>query len=450
MALYSADNKTICTSTVREVISTVDLKPGMFVAELDRPWIESPFLLQGFLIEDEAQLSRLRELCRFVTVDRARSSGDEYRAEGAAFVPGRRAASPRPPQVIIHYQGQRKLQIPPLAVGETREIAGRRYASVRYEDEVCIEDELPAAKVSYQNTQNLLEDIGAQVSAGKVPDIEHIDRTVDGMVECVVRSPDALLWLARLKRSDNETYNHALSVSIHLMAFGRHLGLPPDELHSLGMGGLLKDIGFIRLPLELVHKMGGLTQEEREQMRRHVHMGIELLADELGVSETVHDIIVKHHERIDGSGYPSRLHGEQIGLYAEMAGIADSYCAMSYPRSFRPARNAQWIIEEINSMRDRRFTASVVDEFIQFVGLYPVGTIVELNSGEVGVVYEQNRVRRLKPRVLLLLGPDKSRNPSPGILNLLNDPLVSEGVPYQIVRALPAGSFGLDPREFYL
>jgi len=133
-----------------------------------------------------------------------------------------------------------------------------------------------------------------------------------------------------------------------------------------------------------------------------------------------------------------------------MAGLTDSYCAMLYPRSFRPARKSQWIIDQINAMRDRHFTASVVDEFIQFVGIYPVGTLVELNSGEVGVVFEQNRVRRLKPRIMVLLGPDKSTNPSPGIINLLNDPLVSEGVPYKIVRILPGGSFGLDPREFYL
>jgi hypothetical protein len=108
------------------------------------------------------------------------------------------------------------------------------------------------------------------------------------------------------------------------------------------------------------------------------------------------------------------------------------------------------VIDEINSMRDARFTASVVDEFVQFVGLYPVGTLVELNSGEVGVVYEQNRVRRLKPRVMVLLGPDKTRNLSPGIVNLLSEPLVREGMTYRIVRVLPAGSFGLDPKEFYL
>jgi HD-GYP domain-containing protein (c-di-GMP phosphodiesterase class II) len=432
-----------------QVVSTLDLKLGMFVAELDRPWLESPFLIQGFLIEDAEELARLRELCRFVTVDRARSTGVEYRSDpNIPFVPTKRPRTGEQP--VIHYQGRKTLVIPPLVVSETRELAGRKFQTVVYPEDIHVEDELPTAQTAYENTQHLLEDIGEQVSAGKVPDIGHIDRTVGGMVECVVRNPDAMLWLARLKRTDNETYNHALSVSIHLMAFGRHLGLPPDELHSLGMGGLLKDIGFIRLPTSLVHKMGGLTPKEREQMRQHVQMGIELLANEFAVADDVRDIIVKHHERIDGSGYPARLRGEELGLYAEMAGLVDSYCAMSYPRSFRPARGSQKVIEEINSMRDLRFTASVVDEFIQFVGLYPVGTLVELNSGEVGVVYEQNRVRRLKPRIMVLLGPDKTRNSSPGMLNLLSDPLVCEGKPYQILRTLPAGSFGLDPKEFYL
>ncbi|HZV55737.1 MAG TPA: HD domain-containing phosphohydrolase [Rhodocyclaceae bacterium] len=432
-----------------EIVSTLDLKIGMFVADLDRPWLDSPFLIQGFLIEENEQLAQLRQLCRFVTVDRARSTGAEYRVDTTAFVPEKRLPM-TPAQPVIHYQSRKKLALPPLVIIGEREVAGRKFAAIRYDDDVRVEEELPAAKVSYQNTQVLLQDIGDQVSAGKMPDIEHVDRTVNGMVECVVRNPDALLWLSKLKRTDNETYDHALSVSIHLMAFGRHLGLPPDELHALGMGGLLKDIGFIRLPAELVHKMGGLTPTERDSMRQHVNIGCEMLAEEFSVSAIARDIIVKHHERIDGSGYPGRLRGQDIGLYAEMAGVVDSYCAMLYPRAFRPARNGQWVIEEVNSMRDKRFTGSVVDEFVQFVGLYPVGTLVELNSGEVGVVYEQNRVRRLKPRIMLLLGPDKTRNTSPGILNLLNDPLVREGLPYQIVRILPTGSFGLDPKEFYL
>ncbi len=433
-----------------EIISTLDLKVGMFVADLDRPWLGTPFLIQGFLIEDEAQIAQLREICRFVTIDRERSVGEEYRADpNAPFVPEKRVA-PAVRRPVIQYRGKRRLDLPELEVAGVRDIGGHKFESVRYPDDIRVEEALPAAKASYENAQSLLEDIGRQVAAGKVPDIQHVDRTVNGLVECVVRNPDALLWLSRLKRTDNESYDHALAVSIHLMAFGRHLGVTPDDLHALGMGGLLKDVGFIRLPPELLKKAGGLTPTEREHMRKHVEIGAELLAEQFADSPIVRDIIVKHHERIDGSGYPNHLRGKEIGLYAEMAGLADSYCAMLVPRAFRPARNGQWIVDEINHMRDRRFAASVVDEFIQFVGLYPVGTLVELNSGEVGVVFEQNRVRRLKPRILVLLGPDKSRNPSPGILNMLSDPMICEGKPYQITRILPVGSYGLDPKEFYL
>lgn len=434
-----------------EIIATQDLKLGMFIAELDRPWLGTPFLVQGFLLEEEGQVATLRDLCRFVSVDRQRSVGEAYRAEAlAAYAPER-----RPPMVPKlpperHYQGRRSLDIPPLVISTPRQLAGRRFESVRYEDVGRVEEELPAARISYQNTQNLLRDLGEQVASGGLPDIEHVESTVSGLVQCVVRNPDSLLWLSKLKRTDNQIYDHALSVSIHLLAFGRNLGLPPDELHVLGMGGLLKDVGVIRLPPDLLHKPGGLTPDEREVMREHVRHGVDMLAGEPALMAQVLEIVVRHHERIDGSGYPERLHGESIGLYAEMAGIVDSYCAMLYPRPFRPARNNQWIIEEINGMRDSRFTGPVVDEFVQFIGLYPVGTLVELNSGEVGVVFEQNRVRRLKPRIMLLLGPDKTRNPSPGILNLLNDPLVREGMPYRIVRILPTGSYGLDSKEFYL
>jgi putative nucleotidyltransferase with HDIG domain len=433
-----------------EIVSTQELKLGMFVAELDRPWLETPFLVQGFLLDDDEQLATLRALCRFVTIDRARSIGEEYRPDVAQhFVAEkRRPMAPREP--IILYQSRKNLTLPPLAVAGKKEIAGRKFITVSYVDDIHVEEELPAARVSYQSAQNLLRDLDEQVATGNVPDIDHVDRTVTHLVECVVRNPDALLWLSKLKRTDNQIYDHSLTVSIHLMAFGRNLSMPPDELHPLGMGGLLKDIGIMRLPLELLHKPSGLTPDEKAHMRTHVDHGTEMLADEITLPEDVRDIVAKHHERIDGSGYPRRLVGDQIGLYAEMAGIVDSYCAMLSPRPFRPARLGQWVIEEINSMRNIRFTAAVVDEFVQFVGLYPVGTLVELNSGEVGVVVEQNRVRRLKPRIMLLLGPDKTRNSSPGILNLLSDPLVRDGVPYRILRDLPPGSFGLDPTEFYL
>ena len=431
-----------------EIISTQGLQLGMFVADLDRPWLGTPFLLQGFLLENVEDLAALRDLCRFVTIDRERSTGDEYRADSTQHFKAEKRA-PGPPPLII-YPNKRKLAIPTLVVGTVRELAGRRFPAIHYQEDIRIEEELPRARTSFDRTQELLKDLGQQVATGKLPDIEHIETTVDGLVECVVRNPDSLLWLAKLKQTDNLTYDHTLNVAIHLMAFGRHLGLSPDDLHMLGMGGLLKDVGFISLPQELIHKPSGLTREERERMREHVNLGREMLADQLEIPDMVWQIVLKHHERIDGSGYPARLHGDEVGLFAEMAGITDSYCAMIFPRPFRPARNGQWVIDELNSMRGHRFTASVVDEFIQFVGLYPVGTLVELNSGEVGVVVEQNRVRRLKPRVMILLGPDKTRNQSAGTLNLLNDPMVSQGIPYRIIGILPPGAHDIDPREFYL
>jgi HD-GYP domain-containing protein (c-di-GMP phosphodiesterase class II) len=431
-----------------EIVATQGLRLGMFIADLDRPWLGTPFLLQGFLLDSEQDLASLRELCRFVTVDRERSTGGEYCADPKRrFQPEQRQAGPSP---LIIYPNSRRLAIPTLTVGAVRELAGRRFPAVHYQEDTHVEEELPRARTSFEKTQDLLRDIGEQVAIGKLPDIEHVENTVDGLVECVVRNPDSLLWLAKLKQTDNLTYDHTLNTTVHLMAFGRHLGLSPDDLHVLGLGGLLKDVGYINLPSQLIQKPAGLTRDERDHMRRHVELGRQILADQTGIPGMAWEIILKHHERIDGSGYPARLRGPEVGLFAETAGLADAYCAMAFPRPFRQARNGQWIIEEINGMRDHRFTASVVDEFIQFVGLYPVGTLVELNSGEVGVVVEQNRVRRLKPRVMVLLGPDKSRNNSAGILNLLNDPLIGDGVPYRIVRILPPGAHGLDPREFYL
>jgi hypothetical protein len=161
-------------------------------------------------------------------------------------------------------------------------------------------------------------------------------------------------------------------------------------------------------------------------------------------------IIAAHHERYDGTGYPRGLEGMSIPLAAEMAGIIDTYCAMTRERVYRGAVSSQRAMETLNQQRNKQFRDTLVDQFLQCIGLYPIGTLVELNSGEVAVVIQQNQVRRLQPRVLVLLAPDKSIERFPRTLDLLMQPESAEGEPYRIVQALPPNAYGIDPKDFYL
>ena len=534
------------------VVAIGDLRRGMFVAELDRPWLGTPFLLQGFLIDDDEQIVELGRICQFVYVDRTRSVGAHFAAKpvekpdpavktcpGGAHgeadaagqgeaarllrssagdscrkrkTPGRSSPCPvasvgravsqcvKPGSMVglsCRIRQLRALLPPRFAIGcakiaervddsaglfdyaaswmkpftdwfrggspevdlrVARRIAAREKAGqasdggaiVIYEDQAELEEEVLRASPLYEEAQTTVERLIHDLEDERAPDLEKVRASVGGLVTSVVRNPDALIWLNRLKRTDQYSYDHALDVSVLLMVVGRHIGLPEMHLTMLGTAGLMQDLGKIGLPAELLRKTGELTPTEFEQFKTHVARSLVILDSNSEVSLDLFDIVEKHHERIDGSGYPHGLAGGEIGLFAEMAGLADTYCAMTRDTSYRNAFTNQQALERINQLRNTKFSANVVDQFIQCIGLYPVGTLVELSTGEVAVVISQNRVRRMKPKVMVLLGEDKSPNRYPPTLDLLYDPAAPDGSTYHIKKALAPTAYGIDPREFYL
>ncbi|MBL8460596.1 MAG: HD-GYP domain-containing protein [Zoogloea sp.] len=512
---------------LKEIVAVQDLCGGMFVSELDRPWLESPFMLQGFLIEDEATLAQIRQLCRFVYVDRARSIGSAWRA---APVAPEAAGADRTPSDLGTFVVKPELRRQPLdffallkslrglkgnagtpTVGESgatepwlriypdmpaarkpgvaepgperrgtasstaqplvttyNNPASASSSAQRTGDEAVkgssglpsgmrfveqttsLDAEIVAALPLVTRAQTLLAEIARDVQSNLNPDLERLRGVVSEMVLSVIRNPDALLWLLRLKRTDQYSYDHSLDVAAHVMIFGRALGLGEDSITTLGMAGLLQDIGKLRLPPRLLHKIGALSPREYEIFKTHVDFSLQILSVCPHATPPMLEIIARHHERCDGSGYPAGLKGDDVGLMAEIAGVCDVYCAMTRERPYGAAVSSQNALDSVRGLRGKRFSVSIVDQFVQCIGLYPVGTLVELNSGEVAVVVSQNRIRRLKPRVMILLGPDKKPNAYPQTLDLLYDPSCATGEPYEIVRALPPGAFGVEPSAYYL
>lgn len=511
---------------MKEIVAAQDLREGMFVSELDRPWLESPFIMQGFLIEDEATLLQIRQVCRFVYVDRARSVGEAWRSAPEEPVGAAAERQPAALGAFVVKPGQRRKPLDFFALlkslrGLTAESTGpweegeedqaapwfRRYPEAGeprrqgvgerlperrgpapsamlplvtiyderparpagraggaeagpgasgptgmsfVEPSTSLDEEIVNALPVVTRVQGLLAEIARDVHSNLSPDLERLRGVVSEMVLSVVRNPDALLWLLRLKKTDQYSYDHSLDVAAHVMIFGRALGLGEESITTLGMAGVLQDIGKLRLPQRLLHKTGALSPREYEIFKTHVDFSLHILAACPHATPQMMEIIARHHERLDGSGYPAGLKGDDLGLMAEIAGICDVYCAMTRERSYGVAVSSQDALDAVRGQRGKRFSVSTVDQFVQCIGLYPVGTLVELNSGEVAVVVSQNRIRRLKPRVMILLGPDKKPNAYPQTLDLLYDPSCATGEPYEIVRALPPGAFGVEPSAFYL
>lgn len=427
-----------------ETVSTYDLKVGMYVAELDRPWLGTPFWFQGFLVESDDQIRDLQACCRSVRVDRLLSLGAQYRRAPHEPDPIRVARNPSEDalaflaisrQLRSGKPLKRKLAVPPPVDQD-----GRSRLDAELEYVAPIADEVIGA------FEFLLESLK---SRGRY-EVDRIDSLIGEMAQSVGRNPDALLWLSHLRQRDVPTYDHALSVSVHLMVFGRFLSLQEGHVKAMGVAGLLQDVGKLQLDPATLGKIEPLTEAEIAHVRMHVHHSLSLLGEHGNLPAPVRTIIAQHHERIDGSGYPLGLHDNRLDIASQASGIVDSYCAMIARRPYRDPLSPQGALERIRQARGGAFADSLVDQFLQCIGLYPVGTLVELNSGEVAVVIQQHRVRRLQPKVLVLLGPDKSLERYPRSIDLLLSPAQPSGEDYRIVQALPPGSHGLDPRDFFL
>jgi len=270
------------------------------------------------------------------------------------------------------------------------------------------------------------------------------------VVEGVSNNTDAYLLLTKLKGKDDYTYHHMISCSILATALGKELGLSKGELEELAIGILLFDIGKMKLPLSILTKKEKLNDEELQLIKNHVTDSVALLSKTKGVSSSTMAIAQDHHERYDGSGYPKGKKETQISLYASIAGLVDCYHAMTSERVFAKGIKHSEVVNQLYSRRNVDFKEELVEHFIQCLGSYPAGTLVELSTGEVCVVIEQNKVRRLRPKVMVLLNKEKKSNDYFPIMDLLTEIEDADRNPMSIVRTLENNAYGLDAEKFYL
>ncbi len=388
----------------------------MYVSNLDRPWLETPFLLQGFMIESYDDIKKLREHCEFVYVDSRRSKLDE------STIKRKVRSQPR----------QTKQQL----------FTGRNLKP--HEDQVAWNVEFPQAEKAVAELSRGVDEIFDQASRGDGLDVVRVRKAVEPIIESILRNPDACIWLALLKQQDAYTYQHSLGTAIWSVALGRQLGLPKSDLRSLAIGGLLFDVGKLCLEPELLSTDRPLTEDDYEKVRSHVSLGVEMIRETGLMNQDVLDMIAHHHERHDGSGYPAGLSGSAIPVFARIAAIVDCYDAVTSHRPYASAITPISAIKLLNERKGIDFQPELVEEFIQAVGIYPAGSLVELSSGEVAVVVAQYRTQRLRPQVMVMLDAEKHPLPKSRMLDLKKETRTAGGKPLEIVASLKPEAYGIN------
>ena len=398
-------------------IATAELEVGMFVSALDRPWLETPFMIQGFRIENRTQIARLQEFCHYVFVDTRQSKQAPEKVKRKGTVSHKRAP-------VTHIFRDRYLET--------------------YGDQTAFSEERPRAEKALDLLINDLCEIFEEVGKGGKINIIHLRKSVEPLIGSISRNPDACLWVARLKQHDHYSYEHALSSAIWAVALGREVGFSRQDLRSLAMGGMLMDIGKLRVDPEVLRAQRPLTARESAHVQDHVSHGLKIIEESGIMNPDIINMVAHHHERHDGSGYPLGTKGDMIPAVARIAAIVDTYGALTSNREYAAAISPSQAIRVLYDARNTDFQAELVEAFIRAIGVYPAGTLVELSSGEVGVVVAEYRTRRLHPRILVLLDSRKQQlaTPMPRELQEQNDRAARP--PVNIVRSLEPGAYGID------
>lgn len=413
-------------------VSVGDLEVGMHIVELDRPWLETPFLLQGFELSDEDELRTLKKYCRYVYIHSSPIIADR----GSGELTVKRSASKQIRETdkgsMLNHSGR------------TKEPRKRRVVHSRpaYDASLSIRKEYLVAGPAYRKGKSDIKKILRSAQVGQIIDTEAAEVIVSSCVESMLRSSDAMIWMSKIKHESEYTAEHCLNVCILAIAFGRHLGFDATDLQMLGLCGLLHDVGKMQTPKAILEKRGSLTDEEFNIMRQHTTDGHTLLSQSETLSALPIDVALNHHERPDGKGYPRGLVEGEISEYARVIAIVDAYDAMTsdrcYSRGMSPVDAQKQIYKYSGTQFDKKYSLA----FIQAIGPYPPGTIVELHNGMVGIALTGQRKFRHLPTVILLRDSEKNVIDEKVVDLCLTDSEQLDSS-FLIRRSLRDGTFGI-------
>ena len=408
---YTPPSKGPSSKLIEVKLPADSLEIGMHVTRLDRPWTEVPVLLQGLTIETPDDIEMLREHCVFVYIEIEK----EFWLDSG--------------------------------MGSIEAKDEKQYPGFR--EEVEIHKELPKAKISFELAKDHVDEVLTSLSNGEAFDMDASRKAIQSCVGSILNNANALLWLTQVKQQDSYTAEHSLRVGILAIAFGRFIGLKEHELETIGLCGMLHDIGKTQIPDEILNKPGRLTKIEYDIMKQHAVFGKELLDKQKGVNKLIKDTAHFHHERIDGKGYPEKLSAAYLHQYVRMISIVDVYDAITSARQYKAGSPAFDALKILYAERNKHFDSELVEAFIRMVGVYPPGTLVEMTNGEVGIVVSANPNSRLRPKVELVMTADKKFRTS-YVINLIKSPIDKQGQVYAIKEGITNGTYGVDVKNYIL
>ena len=394
-------------------IGIEQLRVGMYVHDLDCGWMEHPFLVSRFRVKDADVVARIRKAgVRHLYIDTERGADVEE----------------APTRAEVQQALQR----------EAEEAAGKAEAQ---EARVPATEERGRAERLFREATGIIRNLMEDVRLGKAVEIETLDPLAERMVASVFRNQHALTGIARIKNKDDYTFMHCVSVSGLLITFARAQGFDREALQQIAVGGLLHDIGKTLVPLEVLNKPGRLTPDEFEIMKGHVTHSKEILEGEIGLDQTALDVALLHHERMDGTGYPQGLSGDEISLVGRMSAIVDVYDALTSVRVYKEAWEPTHTLKKMLEWSPDHFSRELVEQFIRCLGIYPVGSLVELESGRLGIVLDQGE-DLLRPRLRIIY------NARHGHYEKVRDIDLARASNDRILSAVSPGDYGIDLSAF--
>lgn len=391
-------------------INVSDLRIGMYIHEFCGSWMDHPFWKTKFVIKDAQDLLRVRDSgVSEMWIDISKGSD-----------------VPRQTQANAASEAE--------VAGEVDQVlANAERVSTPQQRQVAFDEEVQRAAKICNKAKGAVMSMFQEVRMGKAVSAEAAGELVDEISTSVMRNPGALISLARLKTADDYTYMHSVAVCALMVSLARQMGQDETTIRELGLAGLLHDLGKAMMPMDVLNKPGKLTDEEFVIMKSHPSEGHRLLVEGGAVGAIPLDVCLHHHEKVDGSGYPDRLNGEQISLFAKMGAVCDVYDAITSNRPYKIGWEPSESIRKMAEWSKGHFDERVFQAFVKSIGIYPVGSLVRLESGRLGVVTEQNPNSLLSPQVKVFFSTKAQTYIKPEVLDLAhrscNDKIVSHEDP---------------------